>query len=51
VVYEGGVQKKAFEISRMLKHPIDKFHYELMGENMEENGNVLAIPIIDISSR
>jgi hypothetical protein len=23
--------KRAFEISQTLKHPIDKFHYELMG--------------------
>ncbi len=43
--------ERAFEISRTLKHPIDKFHYELMAEIMETNGNILSTPIIDITSK
>ena len=43
--------KRAFEISQTLKHPIDKFHYELMAEIMETNGNILAQPILDLTSK
>ena len=31
-----------------LKHPIDKFHYELMAQITAENGNILAESLIDI---
>jgi hypothetical protein len=40
--------KQVFEISLKLKHPLDKFHYELMAEITAENGNVWAEPLIDI---
>ena len=40
--------RRVFEVSMQLKHPIDKFHYELMAEITSENGNVLAEPLIDI---
>ena len=40
--------KRVFEISMQLKHPIDKFHYELMAEITAENGNILAEPLIDM---
>ena len=40
--------KRVFEVSMQLKHPIDKFHYELMEEITAKNGNILAQPLIDI---
>lgn len=40
--------RRVFEVSMQLKHPIDKFHYELMAEITSENGNMLAEPLIDI---
>lgn len=40
--------KRVFEVSLQLKHPIDKFHYELMAEITASNGNILAEPLIDI---
>ncbi|MBU2970886.1 hypothetical protein KO527_16160 [Pseudoalteromonas sp. C2R02] len=40
--------QQVFEISMQLKHPIDKFHYELMSEITAQNGNILATPMIDI---
>ena len=40
--------KRVFEVSMQLKHPIDKFHYELMAEITSENGNISAEPLIDI---
>ncbi|WDE12737.1 DUF6176 family protein [Thalassomonas haliotis] len=40
--------KRVFEVSMQLKHPIDRFHYELMAEIAAQNGNVLAQPLIDI---
>ena len=40
--------KRVFEVSMQLKHPIDKFHYQLMAEITSENGNILAEPLIDI---
>ena len=40
--------KRVFEISMELKHPIDKFHYELMADITAENGNILAKPLIDL---
>ncbi|NQZ89540.1 MAG: hypothetical protein HRT54_18345 [Colwellia sp.] len=40
--------KRVFEISMELKHPIDKFHYELMAQITAENGNILAESLLDI---
>ncbi|MFC6439118.1 DUF6176 family protein [Bowmanella sp. JS7-9] len=40
--------KRVFEVSMQLKHPIDKFHYDLMAEITSKNGNILAEPLIDI---
>ena len=40
--------QRVFEVSMKLKHPIDKFHYELMTEITAENGNILAEPLIDM---
>jgi len=40
--------QRVFEVSMKLKHPIDKFHYELMAEITATNGNILATPLIDI---
>jgi len=40
--------KRVFEVSMQLKHPIDKFHYELMSEITEGSGNISAEPLIDI---
>ncbi|MDP5145318.1 DUF6176 family protein [Shewanella sp. ULN5] len=40
--------RRVFEVSMQLKHPIDKFHYELMAEIASDNGNILAEPLIDI---
>ena len=43
--------EKAFEISKTLKHPIHKFHYEIMGQIMETNGNILATPILNLTAK
>lgn len=40
--------KRVFKVSMQLKHPIDRFHYELMAEITATNGNIQAEPIIDI---
>lgn len=40
--------KRVFEVSLELKHPIDKFHYELMAEITAFNGNISAESLIDI---
>lgn len=40
--------KRVFEVSQELKHPIDKFHYELMADITAANGNIIAKPLIDI---
>ncbi len=37
--------KHVFEVSRQLKHPIDKFHYELMEQITA--ANIIAKPLID----
>jgi len=39
--------QKAFEVSQTFKHPIDKFHYELMESITEFNGVTLAEPLYD----
>jgi hypothetical protein len=38
--------KRVFEVSQKLKHPIDKFHYDLMAEITA--ANVFAVPLIDM---
>jgi uncharacterized protein DUF6176 len=38
--------KRVFEVSQKLKHPIDRFHYELMAEITA--ANIFAVPLIDI---
>jgi len=40
--------KRVFEVSMQLKHPIDRFHYELMTEITSVDGNISAEPLIDI---
>jgi hypothetical protein len=39
--------KRVFEVSQKLKHPIDKFHYDLMAQITA--ANIFAVPLIDIS--
>jgi hypothetical protein len=38
--------KRVFEVSQQLKHPIDKFHYEIMAAITETN--TFAKPLIDM---
>jgi hypothetical protein len=38
--------KRVFEVSQKLKHPIDKFHYDLMAEITA--ANIIAVPLIDM---
>jgi hypothetical protein len=38
--------KRVFEVSQKLKHPIDKFHYDLMAEITA--AEILALPLIDM---
>jgi len=38
--------KRVFEVSQKLKHPIDRFHYELMAGITA--ANIFAVPLIDI---
>lgn len=38
--------KRVFEVSQKLKHPIDKFHYDLMAQISA--ANIIAAPLIDI---
>ena len=39
--------RRVFEISQKLKHPIDKFHYDLMAEITA--ANIYAVPLIDVT--
>jgi hypothetical protein len=39
--------KRVFEISQRLKHPIDRFHYDLMAEITA--ANIYAVPLIDVT--
>lgn len=41
--------QKAFKVSQTFKHPIDKFHYQLMAEITAENGNLVAQPLLDLA--
>ena len=36
--------KKVFEVSQTFKHPIDKYHYELMASITASDGNIVARP-------
>ena len=38
--------KRVFEVSQKLKHPIDRFHYDLIAEITA--ANILAVPLIDM---
>lgn len=38
--------KRVFEVSQQLKHPIDRFHYNLMSAITA--ANVFAVPLIDM---
>ena len=40
--------RRVFEISQELKHPIDKFHYDLMAEITA--ANIYAVPLIDVTT-
>ncbi len=40
--------RRVFEISQTLKHPIDKFHYDLMAEITA--ANIYAVPLIDVTT-
>ena len=42
--------EKAFEVSQTFKHPIDKYHYELMASITAPDGNTVARPILDLKS-
>jgi hypothetical protein len=39
---------RVFESSQKLKHPIDKFHYDLMAEITA--ANIYAVPLIDVTT-
>jgi hypothetical protein len=38
---------KAFELAQTFKHPIDKYHFELMESITAENGVTMAQPLFD----
>jgi hypothetical protein len=38
--------KRVFEVSQQLKHPIDKFHYDVMAEITA--ANIFGAPLIDM---
>jgi hypothetical protein len=38
--------KRVFEVSRQLKHPIDRFHYDVM--EAITAANIFAVPFIDM---
>jgi hypothetical protein len=40
--------QKVFEVSQTCKHPIDKYHYELMASITAPNGNVAAKLLLDL---
>jgi hypothetical protein len=40
--------KKVFEVSRTFKHPIDKYHYDLMASITAPDGNIAAKPLLDL---
>ena len=39
---------KVFEVSRAFKHPIDRYHYDLMDSITAPNGNIAAKPLLDL---
>jgi Family of unknown function (DUF6176) len=40
--------KKVFEVSQTFKHPIDKYHYELMASITAPVGNIAAKLLLDL---
>ncbi len=48
MVFKSKSIQRVFEISMQLKHPIDKFYYEIMSEITANNGNILETSLIDI---
>ena len=40
--------QKVFEVSRTFKHPIDKYHYEMMDAVTAPNGNIPAKLLLDL---
>lgn len=40
--------RQVFEISQKMKHPIDKFHYDLMAQITA--ANIYAVPLIDVTT-
>ena len=43
--------EKAFEVFQASTHPIDKYHFELMAGIMADNGNIVAKPLLEISTK
>jgi hypothetical protein len=42
--------KRAFEVSQTFKHPIDKYHYELMASITAIDGNIVAKPLLNLKA-
>jgi hypothetical protein len=40
--------QKVFEVSRTFKHPIDRYHYDLMDSITAPGGNIVAKPLLDL---
>jgi hypothetical protein len=40
--------KKVFEMSRTFKHPIDRYHCELMASITAPDGNIVAKLLLDL---
>lgn len=40
--------KKVFELSQTFKHPIDRYHYDLMASITAPEGNIVAKPLLDL---
>ena len=51
VIFESGFTGGlVFEVSQTYKHPIDKYHYELMAGITAPNGNIVAKPLLDLKA-
>jgi hypothetical protein len=42
--------KKVFKLSQTFKHPIDRYHYELMASITAPEGNIVAKPLLDLKA-
>jgi hypothetical protein len=42
--------QRAFEVSQTFKHPIDKYHYELMASITAPDGNIIAKPFLNLKA-